>query len=72
NARLITTKEALSHLSLLYLGVDLGIIKGIKREVINNLFIVIQPAHLQKMEGKALGDQERDYKRAALLRSKLK
>ncbi|RKY36865.1 MAG: protein arginine kinase [Candidatus Omnitrophota bacterium] len=72
NARLITTKEALSHLSLLCLGLDLGIIKGIKRDVINNLFIIIQPAHLQKMEGRTLEDQERDYKRAALLRSKLK
>ena len=71
NARLITTKETLSHLSMLFLGLDLGIIKDIKREEMNNLFITIQPAHLQKMEGKALKEEERDYIRANLLRNSL-
>jgi protein arginine kinase len=71
NARLITTKETLSHLSMLFLGLDLGIIKDIKREEMNNLFITIQPAHLQKMEGKTLKEEERDYIRANLLRSSL-
>lgn len=71
-ARLITTKEALSHLSLLRLGLDLGIIKRIKTNLINNLFIVIQPAHLQKIEGRILGEKERDYIRAVFLRHKLK
>ena len=71
HARLITTKEALSHLSMLYLGLDLGIIKGIKRELISHLFIVMQPAHLQKMEKKALREGERDCIRADLLRKSL-
>lgn len=71
HARLITTKEALSHLSMLYLGLDLGIIKGIKRERISHLFIIIQPAHLQKMEQKTLREEERDYLRAELLRNNL-
>ncbi|MFA5271313.1 MAG: protein arginine kinase [Candidatus Omnitrophota bacterium] len=50
NCRLISSKEALSHLSILSLGLDLGIIKDINRESINSLFIIIQPAHLQKIE----------------------
>ena len=85
NSRLITSKEALSNLSMLSLGLNLGIIKGEDlfvqsgnrassskaREVINNLIIIIQPAHLQKIEDKQLGGHERDYIRAEILRKKL-
>ncbi len=71
NARIITTREALSHLSMLYLGIDLGIIKGINRDILNNLFIIIQPAHLQYMEHKTLKEETRDYLRASLLRKDL-
>ncbi|MBD3264158.1 MAG: protein arginine kinase [Candidatus Omnitrophica bacterium] len=79
NCRLIGSKEALNHLSMLSLGLDLGIIgdkdlsvspsKG--RELINNLILVIQPAHLQKIESKMLSDSERDYFRAQTLRKNL-
>lgn len=79
NSRLISSREALSHLSILCLGLDLGIIrntdlpsKGEAREVINSLFIIIQPAHLQKIESKSLKERERDYIRAEILRKKLK
>lgn len=69
--RLITSKEALAHLSMLVLGINLGIIKGISKEMVTNLFILIQPAHLQKIEGKNLKEKDRDYLRAKLLREKL-
>jgi len=72
NAYLITTKEALSYLSLLYLGIDLGIIKNISKKIVRNLFVVIQPAHLQKKEGRVLKEEERDYLRAHILRKRLK
>lgn len=72
NCRLINTKEALNHLSMLCLGVDLGIIKEVERIILNSLFIIIQPAHLQKIEGKHLEDKERDFIRARILREKLK
>jgi len=71
NARLITTKEALSHLSMCLLGLDLGIIRGASRELMNNLFIIIQPAHLQKIKRSLLKEEERDYIRASILREKL-
>ena len=78
NSRLISSREALSHLSILCLGLDLGIIKNTDlsskekgRNIINNLFIIIQPAHLQKMESKVLEEKERDYMRAEILRKKL-
>lgn len=78
NARVITSKEALSYLSILSLGLDLGIIKGNHfspefsgRELLNELFIVLQPAHLQKIEGRPLAEQERDRIRADILRQRL-
>lgn len=71
-SRLMSSKEALGHLSLLSLGLNLGIIKNISKEVVNNLFIIIQPAHLQKLEGRQLEEEGRDYIRATLLREKLK
>jgi protein arginine kinase len=71
NCRLISSKEALSHLSILSLGLDLGIIDNISREILNSLFIEIQPAHLQKIESRILKEEERDYIRAQILREKL-
>jgi len=72
NCRLISAKEAFSHLSMLYVGVDLGIIKEVDRSTINNLFIIVQPAHLQKIEDKVLKEEERDYIRASIIREHLK
>jgi len=71
NCRLISSKEALSHLSILSLGLDLGIIDKISREMLNNLFLMIQPAHLQKVEARVLKEGERDFIRAQILRERL-
>ena len=40
------------------LGQDIGIIKDIDRRTINELFILTQPAHLQKLEGRKLNAQK--------------
>jgi len=72
NCRLISAKEAFSHLSMLCVGLDLGVIKEISRNTINNLFIIVQPAHLQKIEGKVLKEEGRDYIRASIIREHLK
>ena len=51
---------------------DMGIIKeGLGVRAVNRILILIQPAHLQKLEGKSLSPQERDIKRADIVRSKL-
>ena len=78
NSRLISSKEALGHLSILSLGLDLGIIKNSDvfakddgKGLINSLFMMIQPAHLQKIESKSLKGAQRDYVRAEILRKKL-
>lgn len=71
NAHIISSQETVELLSMVRLGVDLGIIKDVNRKAINDLFIMIQPAHLQKIEGKKLTSAERDTKRATVIRQKL-
>lgn len=70
-ARIISSQEAIELFSMVRLGVDMGIIKDVNHKALNELFIVIQPAHLQKIEGKKLNAFERDTKRASVIRQKL-
>jgi protein arginine kinase len=72
NARIISSLETIGLLSAVRLGVNLSIVDKVDIETINKLFITTQPAHLQKIEGRRLDPQERDLKRADLLRDKLK
>lgn len=72
SAHIITSGETIALLSAIRLGVDLGIVKNIDQKMINELILLTQPAHLQKIEGKVLSSEERDVKRANLIREKLK
>lgn len=71
SARIISSQETTELLSLVRLGVDLGIVKDITRRAINELFILTQPAHLQKLQNKKLTSNERDITRAELIRQRL-
>jgi protein arginine kinase len=71
HARVIDTQETLEQLSSVRLGVNLGILGGIDLPLVNDLFILSQRAHLQKLEGRPLATNERDEVRAAFLRSRL-
>ena len=71
SAHIINTKETLSLLSMVRLGVDMGLISDIDRRAVNELFILTQPAHLQKIEGRVLSSAQRDVKRANLIRRRL-
>ena len=68
NAVLMNSGEALDLLSALRFGIDLGLLPTIKRRDIDQLFVQIHPAHLQKAAGAVLSSQERDVKRAQLIR----
>ena len=72
NAYVITSNETIELLSTVWLGIDLGLIKNVDRALVNELFILTQPAHLQKLEGKTLSANQRDVKRAAIIRERLK
>jgi protein arginine kinase len=71
SAHIISSQETVELLSMVRLGVDLDILKEVDRNAVNQLFIMIQPAHLQKLEGKKLSAADRDAKRASLIREKL-
>ncbi len=69
NARILTSEESLKLLSDVRLGVDMGLIKGLKPEDLNEITVSIQPANLQKMAGRNLSHEERDVRRAEYVRN---
>ncbi len=67
----ISSKETKNLLSLLRLGVDLELFPSEHRASVDELFIVTEPAHIQRRyEGKKTAE-ERDVLRADLLRGRL-
>ncbi|MDX9703059.1 MAG: protein arginine kinase [Candidatus Auribacterota bacterium] len=72
NAHIISSKETISLISALRMGMDMGYINGIGGGSINELFIVTQPAHLQQSAGELLDAETRDILRAKLIRERLK
>jgi protein arginine kinase len=71
HARRVNTKEALSLVSAVRLGVGMGIIKDVSIQTLNELLVYIQPAHLQVREGRSLDAHERDVARAELMRARI-
>ena len=65
---IITGDESLNCLSALRLGVDLNMFQSVNIHTVNELFLLVQAAHLQKYEGHELNQENRDVVRAALLR----
>lgn len=72
NARSMTTHEAMQRLSDLRLGIDMGLVKGIEPRILQELLVMIRPAHLQKIMGEELDAPKRDERRAALIRERLR
>ena len=70
--RIISSAEAMNHLSNVKLGCDLGMIDYIKPKDIIKLMIKIQPASLQKTVNRDLTYEERDMYRAELIRKKIR
>lgn len=70
-ARIIESKEAAQRLSDVRLGIDLGLIKGINPNIINELMIMTQPGFLQQYSGQELTATSRDERRARLIRERL-
>jgi protein arginine kinase len=70
-ARTINTEETLLLLSHLRLGLNMGLIDEVDLDTINDLFLSIQPAHLQIINGKRMDGEERSRFRAEYIREKL-
>ena len=71
SARLVASEETLFLLSHLRMGVNLGRVKGIDLQTINELMLQTQPAHLQKILGKKLEGDARKAARADYIRQRV-
>jgi protein arginine kinase len=71
SARLMASEETLAFLSHLRMGINLGRVKDIDVQTVNELFLHTQPAHLQKLQGKKLEGDVRRAARAEYIRQRL-
>src|SRR5438105_8162027 len=72
NAHSISSKETMNLLSLMRLGVDVGMFPGVNRYLVDELFVITHPAHLQKAFSEKLSAEERDLLRADMVRERLR
>jgi len=72
NAHSISSKETMNLLSLMRLGVDMGLFPAVDRSLVDELFILTQPAHLQKQHSEKLSAEDRDLLRADMVRERLR
>ena len=68
HSRLMSSKEAMNHLSNIKLGWDINLIENEKLKDIVKLMIDIQPANIQKKLEKDMVSSERDNARAGIIR----
>lgn len=71
SARQISSEEAMQHLSQVRLGIAVELLHDVSLKKVNELFMLIQPAHLQKLHHASLDKPERDNLRADYLREQL-
>ena len=72
NSHSISSKETMNLLSFMRLGVDLGLFPDVERGLVDELFVITQPAHLQTQFKEKLGADERDLLRADMVRERLR
>lgn len=71
HAAIIDSKEAAQRLSDVRLGVDLGLLKNVSPYALNELLVMTQPGFLQQYAGTKLSADDRDIRRAELIRHKI-
>ena len=71
NARMLTAQECMEQLSVMRLGVSLGILKNIKIKDLNQLMVHCQPAFLVMENGADMQAEDRDWVRAEIVRKYL-
>lgn len=70
-AQILTSEEALGCLSALRFGVEAELLDGFDTAAINRALLLSQPGHLQRHTRERLQPDERDQRRAQLLRETL-
>lgn len=71
HARTITYEETINHLSKIRLGIYLGLNLPVDINILNELLLLTQPAHLQEIADQELSAVQRDVIRAEFIRQKL-
>jgi protein arginine kinase len=71
SARLLTAHEVINLVSAVRFGVALGIGVDVDLGTLNELLVLTQPAHLQKMGAREMTEPERNVYRASLVRERL-
>ncbi|MCE5325218.1 MAG: protein arginine kinase [Planctomycetaceae bacterium] len=71
SAMLISSEETMYLLSLVRLGINLGRVRDVDIKTVNELFLLTQPAHLQKIHNREMDANERAACRATYIRQRL-
>ncbi len=71
SAKIITSLEAMKLLSTLRFGREMGLVNNLSRLAINQLMVLVQPAHLQKIYAEQMDAEGRDIIRAEFIRENL-
>lgn len=71
HAHVLSSGEAVELLSGLRLGIELDIVENVTVARINEIMLLTQPGHLQKITKKVLNPEERDEVRARIVKQKL-
>ncbi|MCE9532405.1 MAG: protein arginine kinase [Planctomycetes bacterium] len=72
SATMMTSEETMELLSSVRLGIHLKLLDDVSLQLVNELFLHSQPAHLQKLMGEPLDGEARNSARARYLRSRLR
>lgn len=71
HARLLSSQEFMNLLSAVRLGYTLSLIDEFPSSFMNQLMLITQPSHLQAEAGRELTPEERDVRRATLVRQRI-
>ncbi len=71
NARIIDTQESMKLLSIIKMGIEMGILEGMDNKNIDKLMIKVQANNIQMMLNEGFTKKERNLKRAEILRNEI-
>ncbi len=71
HACLLTSGEVTDLVAALRFGVELGMVDKVSPSELNEIMLLTQPGHLQKIYGRAIHSEERDDLRAQLVKKRI-
>jgi protein arginine kinase len=72
HAMIMDSKESAQRLSDVRLGADLGILEHVTPQMLNELLVMTQPGFLQQTFNEKMNAEQRDVRRAELIRKQLR